>query len=376
MDRNEKLLSAFPAGSRGLEIGALCHPLVSEGEYDVRYVDWTSTDALRAKYANDPNVDVDKIVTVHYTLQEGHSLRQIIGDDLGDGFDFVIASHVIEHVPNPIGWFREIAGVLRPGGFLSLAIPDQRYIFDCKRELTGAGRWIDAFHSKQTRPSLGDIYDHFSNYVEVPLANFENLQFDPDTYPETHFDREWIKEALLRDESPESYIDCHCTTYTPFSFTHLLKEVMHLGLCDFRVHSFYETERGGTEFVVVLERMREGEPNGSGISEQLASLPDVTRHAGEWGWTDLHGYIDAQRLREKELEERIGTQEGELAELGSALAARDRDLEATRSELEKFRRLAERQHESLREILSSRSWRITAPLRWCVERFRHPGTQS
>jgi hypothetical protein len=44
--------------ARGLEIGALCWPVLTREDCDIRYLDHLSTEALKRKYADDPHVDV------------------------------------------------------------------------------------------------------------------------------------------------------------------------------------------------------------------------------------------------------------------------------------------------------------------------------
>ena len=51
--------------------------------------------------------------------------------------DFVIASHILEHLAEPIGMLVEIHRVLRPGGCLLLLLPDRRRTFDRTRFGTG-----------------------------------------------------------------------------------------------------------------------------------------------------------------------------------------------------------------------------------------------
>lgn len=52
------------------------------------------------------------------------ALADIPADLVGDGFDAVYSSEVIEHVPDVRGFVRDIARVMRPGGVLYLTTPD------------------------------------------------------------------------------------------------------------------------------------------------------------------------------------------------------------------------------------------------------------
>ena len=45
-------------------------------------------------------------------------------------YDWIIASHVIEHVPNFISYLQQCEAMLKPDGILSFIIPDKRYCFD------------------------------------------------------------------------------------------------------------------------------------------------------------------------------------------------------------------------------------------------------
>jgi SAM-dependent methyltransferase len=51
-------------------------------------------------------------------------------------YDFVLASHVLEHVANPLGALQEWKRVLTPGGALLVVVPDKRVTFDHKRPFT------------------------------------------------------------------------------------------------------------------------------------------------------------------------------------------------------------------------------------------------
>jgi SAM-dependent methyltransferase len=50
--------------------------------------------------------------------------------------DFVICSHVLEHLADPLGLLSEMHRVLRPGGVALLLLPDRRRAFDHERTST------------------------------------------------------------------------------------------------------------------------------------------------------------------------------------------------------------------------------------------------
>jgi len=167
MSRRERLISGLDLERmRGVEIGPLMSPIVSKEESDVFYVDHADREALQAKYADDPNVDVQKIVPVDAVWGDC-TLRECFADNRS--FDYVIASHVLEHVPDMLGWMREIADILRPGGRLILAIPDRRFTFDYLRQTTRLSEIIDAYLRRNRRPMPAQIFDFNANAVEIDM---------------------------------------------------------------------------------------------------------------------------------------------------------------------------------------------------------------
>jgi SAM-dependent methyltransferase len=162
--RLEKLLGDLDVPTTdGLEIGALSTPVLRPPHANIRFVDHADQATLRAKYANDPNVAINDIVWVDAVWGD----RTLAECFPGERFDYVIASHVIEHVPDMIGWLSEIANVLRPGGRLILAIPDRRYTFDVLRRETSLADLIDSHFRGTRRPTPGQIFD-----CNASVANF------------------------------------------------------------------------------------------------------------------------------------------------------------------------------------------------------------
>jgi SAM-dependent methyltransferase len=76
--------------------------------------------------------------------------------------NFVIASHILEHMPFPLaslrGWYR----VLAAGGVLILKIPDMRYTFDVKRLRSTLKHLVE----EHLHPEAFDKRAHFQDWVE------------------------------------------------------------------------------------------------------------------------------------------------------------------------------------------------------------------
>ena len=59
--------------------------------------------------------------------------------------DYVLASHVLEHVANPVKALAEWYRVVRPGGIIYLIVPDRRATWEHARELTSVDHLLDDF---------------------------------------------------------------------------------------------------------------------------------------------------------------------------------------------------------------------------------------
>lgn len=105
MNRREKMLAAIdPSHGKGLEVGLLENPIGTREMGEVRYVDHASTEQLRAKNRDNPFVKVDRIVDVDYFWGDS-SLPEPVAAEAP--FDYVVASRVVEHVPDLVGWLGE-----------------------------------------------------------------------------------------------------------------------------------------------------------------------------------------------------------------------------------------------------------------------------
>ena len=141
----------------GIEIGALHNPMpIDANRATVRYVDVMSLEEQRRHYPE----------LAGYTLVAPDIVAA--ADELPmlpDGSqDFVIANHLLEHLPDPIGALKEWYRLLRAGGILFLALPDKRLTFDRDRPRTTLAHLI-ADHVDRGAASRLAHFEEYSRLV-------------------------------------------------------------------------------------------------------------------------------------------------------------------------------------------------------------------
>jgi SAM-dependent methyltransferase len=235
----------------GLELGPLTMPTVKKGKgVKIFYLDHLSTDDLKKKYKDEP-INPDDIVSVDYVMN-----GTIKNSVKSKKFDYVIASHVIEHIPNTIAWFREIEQVLNSDGLLSLVIPDKRYTFDIYRSVSRPSAVIGAYIDGISRFTAEMVYDASASYMKDIDA--PSIWRDPEYYTKIIPKHRWTeKEALelARRSAAGEYIDTHCYVYTPVSFLEIMKALIQADLINFTVERFAPTPVNEIEFYIILKKI-------------------------------------------------------------------------------------------------------------------------
>src|SRR5215472_3740986 len=124
MDRVAQLLSTTQRSSRILEIGPSHAPIAPKAAgWNSFVVDHATQAELRAKYRG-YGVNIDAIEPVDFVWSAG-GLADAVPAAFHGTFDTVIASHVIEHVPDFVGFFSGCVRLLKPTGTIALAVPDK-----------------------------------------------------------------------------------------------------------------------------------------------------------------------------------------------------------------------------------------------------------
>lgn len=245
--RRDRMLNGLrPAAMRGVELGPLMTPVVHKHEGSILYIDHADTATIRKKYGKDPNVDVSRIVEVDAVWSSG-ALR----DALPPGFraDYVLASHVVEHVPDLIVWLADLEAILSQGGQVRLAVPDRRYTFDLLRRETQLHEILDAHLHRATVPTPHVVLDHCLNFRTVDLRDAWLGRLDVPRL-KGMFTVEQAMAAARKAMNEGSYLDVHCWVFTPASFAALMEQATGAGLIRFECSDYHFTQPFENDFMV------------------------------------------------------------------------------------------------------------------------------
>jgi SAM-dependent methyltransferase len=254
-DRYQLLTAGIEPGSqKGLEFGALNKPIVDPSRGDVRFIDFTDTANLREQHRAVPE-RLNALVEVTYIWSGSGSLANVIGT--GELFDWAIASHVIEHVPNMLGWLRGIAEVLRPGAVFNLAIPDCRFTFDVDCPRSTIGEVVEADLLSYRYPSIRQAFDYCFHAKAIEPGAIWQSETDVKSLPA--FAGEGARRLAYGHArnilSREEYIDSHCWIVTPLSYVSILEGLSMIGIMPPLIPTWFNsTEIGGFEFFSSFRR--------------------------------------------------------------------------------------------------------------------------
>ena len=264
--RTDKVFCLIDKGGRGIEIGPSHNPVAPKSlGYNVSIIDYLTADELREKYKIHC-VDLNKIEEVDY-VWKGEALPDLVGET--HGFDWIISSHVIEHIPDLISHLQQCEKLLKPRGHLSLVVPDKRYCFDFFNELTTTGDLLDAYAEKRYKPSSGQIFDYFANAANRgdSIAWADDHLGGANRLVHT-FDQ--AKTEWFRSVEESDYIDAHCWRFTLPSFTLIISDLFRLDLINFGIKACFDTT--GCEFYVTLGLQPRPCPAPPGAADRLSAL--------------------------------------------------------------------------------------------------------
>jgi SAM-dependent methyltransferase len=310
MDRRERLLFGITPAQRGIEVAPWHNPAAPKrAGYDVLVLDVFDTETLRARAAADPHIppaDAARIEPVDLlgSAVEIAALAEAHGAAPGS-LDYILSSHNFEHLPDPVRFLQGSARLLRPGGVVSMAIPDRRVCFDFFRPASVTADLLEAYLASAGRPTPKQVFlqaglQSMYHYPDGRVLGVHMLADDPariHLVPEAGAAlraawAEWRAAAAESDGAP--YRDAHCWTFTPASFAVLIADLGFLGLVPLRLKSLEGPE--GCEFFVQLERPPAAPAESPGAF-QAAREALLHRANNEAGQVIFAALIEARHLR-------------------------------------------------------------------------------
>lgn len=248
--RAQLIAAHLNLGGVGVEYGPLHRCLLPKPECNVMYVDYADREFLANYYANNPNVDVSLIPEIDI-VTKGESLEKFLPEKY---LDYVLASHVMEHVPDFLGWLESNLLLLKVGGRIAIAFPDKRYCFDIKRRPTYLSDILCAYLEKRTRPTFLQVCDHFWNHSNVTAISAWDGTVNASNAEYT-YSREGAFAIMKSKLNSKEYTDCHCWVFDDEQFMQTMEELKKYSKVKYEIIYYSKTQKNNLEFYATIERV-------------------------------------------------------------------------------------------------------------------------
>lgn len=261
MSRLDQLRRYTDKTSLGIEIAPYFNPIVTKkAGYNLMIVDVFDTQTLRRRVLEDPFIPderVEEVEPVDIVADASDLAREIAARGLAGQVGYIVSSHNFEHLPNPIRFLQGCSAALRPGGVLTMAIPDYRACFDHYRMPTRLSDWLAAYHRGYSQPSPETRFDFRvsqSMYVRGGKAEVgcDIDVDDPSLFEPVRVLKHSYEEYLTDLAAMPPYKDAHCSAVFGASFELMVRDLRHLGLIDLEVLDVAPTS--GLEFFAHLRK--------------------------------------------------------------------------------------------------------------------------
>jgi SAM-dependent methyltransferase len=343
-DRVQKVQGMLSLEKQILEISPNWAPLVISsdlfGDGEIDYCDRMPTEWLTEREKTNPGrVAYDlKVMENNFVWTPGKKLNSCTAKK----YDYVISSHVVEHVPDLLGHFIEVASVLKPDGEYVLVIPNGRGTGEYFRRLSEESDVVEHFFRGGDCTSPGQNWDYLRKIIKFDGTPMSTQDFE--AFVRHHTDAEAIQDSL---RCLKEYVDVHCWVFNRESFLKLMSSLGALRLMPFKVTQFVNSSHltadgEPVEFIISLKKIDYEIP--ANWLEYIDSKP-------KFNWFDSTA-VTSDKLNESAFVTGIEHQdpETEIALLKSELMGVSNELLT---------------------VLQSKSWSLTRPLRTLRKNLAH-----
>jgi len=261
INRRERILQFITKEQVGIEVGPWFAPIAPKKEgYKCWSLDLFDAETLRRRAQSDPDVPKERIPEIEEVdlIGSATAIADLVAERGALGtFDYIISSHNLEHLPDPIRFLQGCEKVLKRGGILSMAIPDRRACFDYFRPHTTLSAWLQAYFESRVRPTFAQVFEQ--NSLRSCMDRDRKLVTSWSLFDDPHcvapyrrlqeaFDS-WKASIAAADLE---YRDVHCWAFTLASFELLIRDLQFLTLVNFDILGV--SQPIGNEFVAHLRK--------------------------------------------------------------------------------------------------------------------------
>jgi ubiquinone/menaquinone biosynthesis C-methylase UbiE len=96
-----------------------------------------------------------------------------------DSYDFLLASHSLEHIANPIKALKEWIRVVKPGGTIVVIVPNKEACFDHKRDYTSFEHILNDYErdiGEDDLTHLDEILEKHDLSMDTPAGTFKQFK--------------------------------------------------------------------------------------------------------------------------------------------------------------------------------------------------------
>ncbi len=242
----------------GVEIGPFFNPVAPKAAgWRTTTIDFQDGDKLREVAKNH---DAEVIRNMAGAIEDvdivwtGEPLDEVTLKKTPGGYDYIVASHVIEHTPDILGFLQQCSRLLKKDGIISLAVPDMRKCFDLLKTPTNRREILAAHREQRIRHTPETLFEARSwattrngqgSWIagtRAPIEITNSYNYAIESY---HVDAKNAKHVL-------PYVDAHAWYFTPASFELAILELNEMGLLNYRID--WIEENIGSEFIVQMKR--------------------------------------------------------------------------------------------------------------------------
>lgn len=342
MDRTTFLTFGLDRDTFGVEIGPFFNPIAPKAKgWQTTVIDYTDQNGLLDVARNHTaQVIRDMASNIEFVdvVWKGEPIDEACLKIRQEGFHYLIASHVIEHTPDFIGFLRQVSNLANDNFILSLAVPDCRRTFDFFKPLSTTADALLAYRQKRAVHSpetmfIAYAYALWVNGVGAWLPGQTGELSLPDTLDEAH--AKYTDYLASHETGTQTYVDSHCWYWTPSSFELMILELNHLGYIDFTIETL--ESQPSSEFLVRLKKGKYNLDVGDVHERRMRLLRQIRVEMAE-----APAMLLAQDEAATDLQSTVNKQEVMLTEALSNLAIAQ---------------------QKIIELENSNSWKLTKPLR-------------